>query len=81
MRYVIAVVVSMLLSSPVLASHCPSLVKKIDDQLATVDLDSETRERIETLRDKGLALHKQGKHGNSVEVLDQALDELKAAEQ
>ncbi|MGP4844027.1 hypothetical protein ACTXGQ_07840 [Marinobacter sp. 1Y8] len=81
MRYLIAIVVSVLLAGPAVASHCPSLVQKIDDQLTTVDIDSDTRERIETLRDKGLALHKQGKHEDSIEVLDQALEELDAAGQ
>lgn len=80
MRYLIAIFVSLLLAGPVAASHCPSLAKKIDDQLASVDLDSETRERIQTLRDKGMELHQQGKHEESVELLDQALEELDAAE-
>lgn len=79
MRYAIALLLSMVLAGTALASHCPSLIKQIDEQLATHEIDSTARQQIMTLRDQGEALHKQGKHEESVKVLDEALEKLDAA--
>ncbi|WP_323751449.1 hypothetical protein [Marinobacter sp.] len=79
MRYLAVLLFTVFFASSVFASHCPTLVHKIDEQLKTVQLDSATETRIKELRDQGETLHKQGKHGESVKVLNKAIDELDAA--
>lgn len=76
MRYLIAMLFSLLLAGPVMAHMCPSLVHKIDSQLESHQLDSEAKMEIVALRDQGADLHKQGKHDESVKVLNEALEKL-----
>lgn len=63
------------------AGQCPSLVAKIDELLAanpTIDAnmltDEESSKTVQQLRDEGEAMHKEGKHSESVETLKKALD-------
>ncbi|TGN40303.1 hypothetical protein E5Q11_08465 [Marinobacter confluentis] len=79
MRYLMALLMMVFLSSTALAGQCPSLVAEIDEKLSTVKLDSEATASIKALRDKGESLHSQGKHSESEKVLKQAMDELEAA--
>lgn len=81
MRYLTAVLFSLMMAGPAVAGQCPSLVSKIDSQLASAQIDSGTRAQIEAMRDKGEMLHKQGNHGESVKVLSEALEKLKSASQ
>lgn len=81
MRYAIAIVLSLFLAGTVLANQCPTLVHKIDEQLAAHEVDSGAKAQIMTLRNQGEALHQQGKHAESVKVLNEALDKLKTATQ
>lgn len=79
MRYLVTMVLALLLAAPVLASRCPSLVHQIDEQLAANDYDNTVREQVSALRDQGQSLHEQGKHGDSVRVLEQAMEILNSA--
>ncbi|MBJ6137047.1 hypothetical protein [Marinobacter litoralis] len=79
MRYLAVLLFTVFFASSVFASHCPTLIHKIDEQLKMVQLDSATETRIKELRDRGQALHNQGKHAESVKVLNKAIDELDAA--
>ncbi|SFM34748.1 hypothetical protein [Marinobacter zhejiangensis] len=79
MRYLIAMALALFLTSPLLASRCPSLVHQIDEQLAANDYDNTVREQVSALRDQGQSLHDQGKHGDSVKVLEQAMEILNNA--
>ncbi len=54
-------------SSPALASHCPKDVKLI--QAAMSNLDKGKMMMAKDAADKGLALHKAKKHGESIKVL------------
>lgn len=66
------------LAAPVMAAHCPADMKQIDDHLATNPALSEgDLATVKKLRAEGGELHKAGKHGQSVEKLDQALKILK----
>lgn len=66
-----------LLATPVLASHCPKDVKAIDKAVAKDHgLTAEQLAKVEGLRDKGAALHKNGKHGDSVKELHEAMEIL-----
>ncbi|SDW31235.1 hypothetical protein [Marinobacter mobilis] len=76
MRSLTVMVFSLLFTGSVLASQCPRLVHQIDQQLASSSYDSATQAQVMALRDQGQALHQQGKHGESVEVLKQAVELL-----
>jgi hypothetical protein len=62
------------------ADNCPALITQIDEILASKpDLDEETivdedlNKSVKQLRDEGEKLHKQGKHKESVEILEKAI--------
>lgn len=62
------------LSSTALAFHCPADMKKIDDALATQPaLTSEQMNEVKKVRAEGEALHKAGKHQESVDTLAKAM--------
>jgi hypothetical protein len=65
------------------AGNCPALIAQIDEILASSpDLDEETivdedlNKSVKQLRDEGEKLHKEGKHKESVEILERAIDLL-----
>ncbi len=67
-----AVVVAM--TSPAFAKHCPKDVKIIDQSLPkATNLSQMQITEVKALRDKGAALHKSGKHGESIKVLHEAV--------
>ncbi|MDI9244650.1 hypothetical protein [Marinobacter sp. CHS3-4] len=78
MRYLMVLLVTVVFSGTALAGQCPSLVRDIDEKLKMADMDTETLEKIKKLRDQGQSLHGQGKHGESVKVLKQAMEELES---
>ena len=54
--------------------HCPLDMKKIDAALAQgPSLSASELARVKTLRAEGEALHKSGKHGESVDKLGEAM--------
>ncbi len=60
-----AVVVAM--TSPAFAKHCPRDVKIIDQSLSkAMGLNNIQMTEVKALRDKGDALHKSGKHEESM---------------
>ena len=68
----------------VFAHNCPNLMQEIDEILASKpDLDEETiideenTKNVKQMRMEGEQLHKDGKHGESVEILEKALNLLK----
>ena len=70
----LALAVAVALPSTAWATHCPSLMKKIDEILATnPDLDAEMLAEVKKAREEGEKLHNEGKHEKSVEELNQAL--------
>lgn len=79
MRYLVAVLFTVFFAGSALAGQCPTLVHEIDQQVQSAQLDADTKARIQELRDQGQSLHSQGKHGQSVKVLKQAMSELDAA--
>jgi hypothetical protein len=59
------------------AFHCPMDMKKIDEALAKKpSISSEQLAEVKKLRAEGEALHKAGKHGESVETLGKAMQIL-----
>ena len=70
----LALALTLALPNAAWASHCPTLMKKIDEILATnPPLDDEVMKAVKDGREAGEKLHKEGKHDKSVEELQQAL--------
>lgn len=72
-------------SSAAWADNCPNLMSEIDQLLeSTPSVDEETivdedlRKSVKEMRAEGEELHKAGKHDESVEMLERALEMLKA---
>lgn len=62
------------LSTPALASHCPKDVKLI--KAAMSKMDAKKKSMAMEAADKGLALHKAGKHGESIKILHGVMESL-----
>ena len=63
-----------LAAGPAFASSCPKLVKQIDD--ATATRYDPTAAEAKLKAQQGAALHAQGKHAESMKVLQEALASL-----
>ncbi|MGB5082425.1 MAG: hypothetical protein WBO23_16985 [Burkholderiales bacterium] len=67
----------MLASSAAFAFHCPADMKKIDAALAkNPKLSAKQMTEVKKLRADGEALHKAGKHQQSVDTLGKAMKML-----
>jgi hypothetical protein len=62
-----------LASSSAMAFHCPEDMKKIDAALPNAKLSAAQMAEVKKLRAEGEALHKQGKHQESVDTLAKAM--------
>ena len=72
-RLLIAVAVLIGMTSPAFAKHCPLDAKIIDEAMGkATDLTKVQMANVKELHDKGVALHKDGKHGESIKVLHEA---------
>lgn len=61
-------------STGAFAFHCPADMKKIDEKLASKPmLSAEQMAEVKKLRADGEALHKAGKHQESVDTLAKAM--------
>lgn len=67
-RLFIAAIIAFGFANPALASHCLKDVKLIDAALT-----QQSNAEAQTLRDKGDALHKAGKHKESEDALHEAM--------
>ncbi|WP_349741928.1 hypothetical protein [Roseateles cavernae] len=65
---------ALMVSSAAFAFHCPADMKKIDEALAkSPKLTAEQMSDVKKLRADGEALHKAGKHQESVDTLAKAM--------
>ena len=71
-RILTAAAVLALMATPAFASQCPKDMKSIDAALAA-GKGGNMMDKVKALRAEGEALHKAGKHKESVEKLAQAL--------
>ena len=62
-----------LFSAAALAHNCPNEVKAIDAALPKSKLDAKQKAEVTKLRADGEALHKAGKHQQSVDTLGKAM--------
>ena len=67
----IAVVAVGFISAPAVAGHCPKDVKKINAAMSK--MGGKKMSMAKDAAAKGLALHKAGKHGESIKVLHEAM--------
>ena len=68
------VAVALMFSASAFAAHCPMDMKKIDAALAQgTSLSADDLAKVKALRAQGEAMHKSGKHGESVEKLGEAM--------
>ncbi|MBE2259144.1 MAG: hypothetical protein IAE88_09820 [Rhodobacteraceae bacterium] len=73
-RKLVVLLGALFMSTSALAFHCPADMKKIDDALAkNPPLTAEQMSEVKKLRAEGEALHKAGKHQESVDTLDKAM--------
>jgi hypothetical protein len=74
MKRMIVAVATLLFSAASLAMHCPADMKKIDDAMAKNPklTDAQTAD-VKKYRAEGEALHKAGKHQESVDTLGKAM--------
>ncbi|MGY3856807.1 hypothetical protein [Aeromonas intestinalis] len=71
---VVLLLAGLLFAGSALAFHCPMDMKKIDDTLAADPvLSAEQLAEVKQLRAEGEALHKAGKHQESVDTLAKAI--------
>jgi hypothetical protein len=74
MRRILVTAAAILFSSAALAFHCPADMKKIDEALAkNPKLSAEQMADVKKYRSEGEALHKAGKHQESVDTLAKAM--------
>ncbi|MDL0433626.1 hypothetical protein QPM17_20995 [Marinobacter sp. TBZ242] len=79
MRYLAIVLFTVFFVGNALGSQCPTLIKQIDHQLQSAQLDIEAEAKVKELRDRGESLHNEGKHSEAEIALRKAIDELDAA--
>lgn len=66
--------IALTFSTSAFAMHCPLDMKKIDAALAKgTSLSAADLATVKSLRAEGEALHKSGKHGESVQKLGEAM--------
>lgn len=72
-RFLLATAAVMLLASPAMASSCPKHMKAIDAALAkSPKMDAKQMGEVKELRATGEAMHKAGKHKESMDALAKA---------
>ena len=71
---ILIAVFGLALASNAFAFHCPKDMKKIDQALASnPKLSAEQLSTVKKLRAEGEALHKAGKHQESIDTLSKAM--------
>ena len=61
------------LATPAFATHCPTLMMKIDEAMKTAQLDDAKKAQVMDLYNKGKAEHEAGDHAQSEADLNEAL--------
>ncbi|MBS7662053.1 hypothetical protein I0D00_08895 [Pseudomonas lalucatii] len=81
MRRLVAFLAATLLSVPLWAAQCPADMAKIDAMLqSNPPSDPAVLAQVQKLRTEGEQLHQNGDHGQSVQVLGEALQLLEASQ-
>ncbi len=72
-----AVVLVLAVGIPAFANQCPTLIKQANDQIATMDQNSDKVKKAKDLIAEADRLHKAGSHSESVAKAQEALAMLK----
>ena len=72
-KMLLAFVTLAALSSPALASQCPTLMTKIDEAMKTATVDDATKAQITELYSQGKTAHDAGDHPAAEKALNEAL--------
>ena len=73
LRIIIAVLALTFGAGSAFAFHCPADMAKIDAAMKTAKLSAADKTKVQTYRKEGEALHKAGKHQQSVDTLAKAM--------
>ena len=73
LRFVIAALAASFMSFSALASQCPSIAAQVQAALDNDKVSAENQEQVTALLEQGMAAHEAGNHGESVELLNQAM--------
>ena len=63
----------LLAASPAYASSCPKIMKQFDAAMSKSSASAESKAKAMALRAEGEAMHKAGKHAESVKALNDAM--------
>jgi hypothetical protein len=72
-RIFLAGALTLAISAPALAFHCPADVKAIDTAMSKVSLNASQSSEVKQLRDEGESLHKSGSHTEAQLALAKAM--------
>jgi len=72
-RILLTTAITLALSTPALASHCPMDAKAIDAGLENTQLDDTQKSEVMALRDEGMKLHNSGEHRQAEQTLAKAM--------
>jgi hypothetical protein len=70
--FVIALAAVVLVASPAMANQCPTLIKQLNDAVATKDANDPKVKQAKTLIGESQTLHDGGNHAGSVNKADEA---------
>lgn len=77
MRAIIVALALSISATSAFAMHCPQDMAKIDAVMKTAKLSAADKAKVSDYRKQGEALHKAGKHKESVDTLSKAMAILK----
>ena len=72
-KIIIAAALIAALATPALAMKCPSIMKKIDEAMATTQVDEATKTKVMALYETGKTAHAAGDHATAEADLNEAL--------
>lgn len=72
-KFVLAAAIVALAATPALAMKCPTIMKKVDEAMATTQADEATKTKVMALYEKGKTAHAAGDHATAEADLNEAL--------
>lgn len=75
-KTILAAAVTVALATPAFAKHCPKDAAAIDHALAVLNVSADVKSSVKAMRDKGMELHKAGKHAESEDTLAEGMRTL-----
>lgn len=76
-RFVLVAALLLAVVAPAFASQCPTLIKQANEQIATMDQNSDKVKKAKELIAEADRLHRSGTHAESVVKAQEALATLK----